>query len=166
MHIDKIKKIIKLFENSTRKDIGISLLAYEEYISKGIKITDDDLDKLSSVFDYYDKYYSDDYPNLINDPLQNINDLICECYGNFDKDGYNFKINYEKRELDETTLGVIVRESHSRIFITELQYKVSDKNINSIYDENPFLTTIKACKEVKNKILNTNVEDILKSYKL
>lgn len=99
MNIDKIKKIIKLFENSTRKDIGISLLAYEEYISKGIKITDDDLDKLSSVFDYYNKYYSDDYPNLINDPLQNINDLICECYGNFDKDGYNFKINYEKREL-------------------------------------------------------------------
>ena len=59
--IDKFRDIIKLFENSSRREIGISLLAYEEFISKGLKVNDEDLEKLTEVFDYYDEELSDDY---------------------------------------------------------------------------------------------------------
>lgn len=164
--INKVKEIIKLFEESTREEIGISLLAYEEFICKGLKISDSKLKKLSDIFNYYDEHYSDEYPSLTNESLQNINDLICGYYSNFEKDGYNFKITYEDRTSDGTLLNVSVRENHSLILVDELQYTVTDKRINCEYDKDPFNTMIRACQEVQKEIKKTNIEDILKSYKL
>lgn len=163
--IDKIKDIVKLFENSSREEIGIALLAYEEFICKDLKVTNKDLSNLAKVFNYYDSRLSYDYPSLTNEALQNTNDLICNCFGRFEKDGYNIKITYGNRNHDSTSLNVGVIEKDTGNYVDEIYYTISDKYINCDYSKNPFNTTIKACQEVKNKVKNINMEELLKSFK-
>ena len=50
--INKTKEILKLFEQCSRAEIGISLLAYEEFICKGLKLNDKDLERLTKIFNY------------------------------------------------------------------------------------------------------------------
>lgn len=164
--INKVREIIKLFEESSREEIGISLLAYEEYICKNNKVSDKELKDLTDIFNYYDQKYSDSYPSLINEKLQNSQDLICENNSNFEKDGYNFKITYDKRTSDGTMFDVSVRNKDSLLFLDEFNYTITDKHIKSNYYDDSFGTTLKACKEVQNQINKTNIEDILKSYKI
>ena len=164
--IDRIKDIVKLFEDSSREDIGIALLAYEEFICRDLKVTDKDISKLKEVFNYYDEKLSDDFPSLTNEALQDIDKLICDCFGRFEKDGYNIKITYDKRNPDKSlTFDVSVIEKDTGNYVDEINYTISDKYINSDYSKDPFNTTIKACQEVKNKIKNANMEEILKSFK-
>lgn len=163
--IDKIKDIVKLFENSSREEIGIALLAYEEFICKDLKVTDEDLSNLTEVFNYYDKRLSDEFPSLTNEALQNSNDLICNCFGRFEKDGYNIRITYDKRTSDSTCFDVSIIEKDTGNYVDEIDYTISDKYINCDYYKNPFNTTVKACQEVKNKVKNISMEELLKSFK-
>ncbi len=162
--IDKIKEIIKLFESSTREEIGISLLAYEEFICKNNKVTDEDLKKLEKVFKWYDKHWSDDYPSLANKILQDSSMLICNA-NTFEKDGHNFKFDYVRNDFS-TSFAIEVSDKSTGIIEDELHYEVKDSSINSCYDENSFNTMYNACEKVKNHIQEKNINEILRSYKI
>lgn len=162
--IDKVKEIVKSFEESTRKDIGIALLAYEEFISKGLKTTDKDLDRLEKIFNYYDETCSNDYPSLTNEVLQDCNTLICNA-NDFEKDGYKFHFDYLRKDTS-TSFVIEVSDSKTGFLESELRYEVVDNSINSNYGKDSFNTMNKACEKVKLHIQNMNIDEIVKSYKL
>lgn len=162
--IDNIKEIIKLFEKSTREEIGISLLAYEEFICKGNKITGKDLKKLEKVFKWYDEYCSDDCPSLTNRVLQDCDTLICNA-NEFEKDGYKFTFDY-CRNNSSTSFVVEVREKKTGIIEDELHYEVKDSSINSSYGKDSFNTMYNACEKIKSHIQEKDLNEILRSYKI
>lgn len=167
--IDKFRDIIKLFENSSRREIGISLLAYEEFISKGLKVNDDDLEKLTEVFDYYDEELSDDYPSLTNVVLQNSDILICNYLNTnntIEKDGYEIEINLAGRSENGTSFNVEITDKQTGSFEDEINYNIKDKFINSDYGKDSFNTIFKAYKEVQKQIEKTDLKSMLNNYKI
>ena len=167
--IDKFRDIIKLFENSSRREIGISLLAYEEFISKGLEVNDEDLEKLTEVFDYYDEELSDDYPSLTNEVLQNSDNLICDYLkdnNTIEKDGYKIDINLAGRSENGTSFNVEITDKQTGILEDEINYNVKDKFINSDYGKDSFNTIFKAYKEVQKQIEKTDLKSMLNNYKI
>lgn len=167
--IDKFRDIIKLFENSSRREIGISLLAYEEFISKGLKVNDEDLEKLTEVFDYYDEELSDDYPSLTNEVLQNSDNLICDYLkdnNTIEKDGYKIDINLAGRSENGTSFNVEITDKQTGILEDEINYNVKDKFINSDYGKDSFNTIFNAYKEVQKQIEKTDLKSMLNNYKI
>ena len=167
--IDKVRDIIKLFENSSRREIGISLLAYEEFISKGLKVNDEDLEKLTEVFDYYDEEFSDNYPSLTNVVLQNSDILICNYLNTnntIEKDGYEIEINLAGRSENGTSFNVEITDKQTGSFEDEINYNVKDKFINSDYGKDSFNTIFKAYKEVQKQIEKTDLKSMLNNYKI
>lgn len=167
--IDKFRDIIKLFENSSRREIGISLLAYEEFISKGLKVNDEDLEKLTEVFDYYDEELSDDYPSLTNEVLQNSDNLICDYLkdnNTIEKDGYKIDINLAGRSENGTFFNVEITDKQTGILEDEINYNVKDKFINSDYGKDSFNTIFNAYKEVQKQIEKTDLKSMLNNYKI
>ncbi len=162
--IDKVKEIIKLFEESTREEIGISLLAYEEFICKNDKVTNKDLKRLQNVFEYYDENYSDDFPSLTNKVLQDSDLLICETLA-FTKEDCKFQFEHS-RNGNSTTLNVSVKDKTNGFPLDELHYKVMDNSLNDRHSENYFNTIYSACEKVKNHIKENNLNEILKSHKI
>lgn len=162
--IDNIKEIIKLFEKSTREEIGISLLAYEEFICKGNKVTSKDLKKLEKVFKCYVERWSDDYPSLTNKVLQDSDMLICNA-NEFEKDGHKFTFDYCRND-SSTSFVVEVREKKTGIIEDELHYEVKDSSINSCYGKDSFNTMYNACEKIKNHIQEKDLNEILRSYKI
>ena len=167
--IDKVRDIIKLFENSSRREIGISLLAYEEFISKGLKVNDEDLEKLTEVFDYYDEEFSDNYPSLTNVVLQNSDILICNYLNTnntIEKDGYEIEINLAGRSENGTSFNVEITDKQTGSFEDEINYNVKDKFINSDYGKDSFNTIFNAYKEVQKQIEKTDLKSMLNNYKI
>ena len=171
--IDKFRDIIKLFENSSRREIGISLLAYEEFISKGLKVNDEDLEKLTEVFDYYDEEFSDNYPSLTNVVLQNSDILICNYLNNNNTKGYlkytlseEIEINLAGRSENGTSFNVEITDKQTGSFEDEINYNVKDKFINSDYGKDSFNTIFKAYKEVQKQIEKTDLKSMLNNYKI
>ena len=167
--IDKFRDIIKLFENSSRREIGISLLAYEEFISKGLKVNDEDLEKLTEVFDYYDEGFSDNYPSLTNVVLQNSDILICNYLNTnntIEKDGYEIEINLAGRSENGTSFNVEITDKQTGSFEDEINYNIKDKFINSDYGKDSFNTIFKAYKEVQKQIEKTDLKSMLNNYKI
>ena len=167
--IDKFRDIIKLFENSSRREIGISLLAYEEFISKGLKVNDEDLEKLTEVFDYYDEEFSDNYPSLTNVVLQNSDILICNYLNTnntIEKDGYEIEINLAGRSENGTSFNVEITDKQTGSFEDEINYNVKDKFINSDYGKDSFNTIFNAYKEVQKQIEKTDLKSMLNNYKI
>ena len=167
--IDKVRDIIKLFENSSRREIGISLLAYEEFISKGLKVNDEDLEKLTEVFDYYDEGFSDNYPSLTNVVLQNSDILICNYLNTnntIEKDGYEIEINLAGRSENGTSFNVEITDKQTGSFEDEINYNIKDKFINSDYGKDSFNTIFKAYKEVQKQIEKTDLKSMLNNYKI
>lgn len=162
--IDKIKDIVKLFENSSREEIGIALLAYEEFICKGNKVTSKDLKKLEKVFKWYDEHWSDDCPSLTNRVLQDCDTLICNA-NEFEKDDYKFTFDY-CRNNSSTSFVVEVRDKKTGIIEDELHYEIKDSSTNSCYGKDSFNTMYNACEKVKNHIQEKNLNEILRSYKI
>ena len=109
--IDKVKEIIKIFEDSSRQEIGISLFAYEEFICKGIKVSDKDLERLTKIFDYYNEEFSDGYPSLTNEVLQNVDILINDYFKDNDpviNDNYKITANLTGRYKNESYFDIEV----------------------------------------------------------
>ena len=153
--LDKIKEIIEIFKESSRDEIGISLLAYEQFICKGLKLTDKDTKKLSDVFDFYNQKMSEDFPSLVNEALQNMDTLICNYFSGFEKDRYKFRISY---------VGII--EKDTGVFVDEITYTITDKFIGCNYDKDSFNTTFKACQEIRKQTEKNDIEKLLKTFKL
>lgn len=166
--IDRIKDIIKIFEDCSREEIGISLFAYEEFICKGLKVSDKDLERLTEIFNYYDEIYSDDYPSLTNEILQDCDKLIGEYFFDTDtirKDDLNLSINYSGRYYDDSIFNV---EAYDKTGYPqgEFKFSISDKTTNSNYGKDSFNTTYNACKEVKNELKKRDIKSILDTFKL
>ena len=164
--LDKIKEIIEIFKESSRDEIGISLLAYEQFICKGLKLTDKDTKKLSDVFDFYNQKMSEDFPSLVNEALQNMDTLICNYFSGFEKDRYKFRISYLQRNSDETLFDVGIIEKDTGVFVDEITYTITDKFIGCNYDKDSFNTTFKACQEIRKQTEKNDIEKLLKTFKL
>ena len=167
--IDRFRDIINIFENSSRREIGISLLAYEEFICKGLKVSNEDLEKLTEVFDYYDEELSDDYPSLTNEVLQNSDNLICDYLkdnNTIEKDGYKIDINLAGRSENGTSFNIEITDKQTGILEDELNYNVKDKFINSDYGKDSFNTIFNAYKEVQKQIEKTDLKSMLNNYKI
>ena len=166
--IYKVKDIIKIFEECSRKDIGISLLAYEEFISKGLKVSDKDIERLTKVFDYYDDKLSNDYPSLTNESLQECDNLICDYFNETDtiiKDGYKININFSGRYKDTSCFDIEVADSTGYL-VSNFKSTVNDKNIKSDYGKDSFNTIYNACEEVRKEIIKTDIKNMIDSFKL
>lgn len=167
--IDRFRDIINIFENSSRREIGISLLAYEEFICKGLKVSNEDLEKLTEVFDYYDEELSDDYPSLTNEVLQNSDNLICDYLKDnniIEKDGYKIDINLAGRSENCTSFNVEITDKQTGVLENEINYNVDDNFINSDYGKDSFNTVYKAWKEVQKQIDKTDLKSMLNNYKI
>lgn len=166
--IYKSKDLINIFENSTREDIGIALLAYEEFLSKGLKVSSKDLERLTKIFNYYDENFSDDYPSLTNESLQHCDNLIVNYFSdnnNIIKDDYKFKMNFADVYSDSTAIDVDVVDKFGRLETT-LDYKVKHSSTNSNYDKDSFNTIYNACEKVQDQLKKTDIKSILNTYRL
>lgn len=167
--IDKVKTLIKNFEESTREEIGIAILAYEEFISKGLKVSDKDLEKLTEIFGYYDEELSDDYPSLVNEALQDCDILITNYFSDekfTDKDGYKINLNYAGNDNSSTSFEVEIVDNKTGILENRLNYNVNDSFTNSDFGKDSFNTIYNACEEVKKQIEKTDIKSILNTYKM
>lgn len=166
--IDKVKNIIKLFEDSSRRDIGISLLAYEQFTSKGLKISDKDLERLTKIFDYYDKELSDDFPSLTNEVLQNVDTLINNFFNdtkNIIKDEYKITANLSYWNNDTTNFDVEISDKTGYLY-SNFKCSIDDKTTNSNYYKDSFNTIYNACEEVNKKINELDIKSILDTFRL
>ena len=166
--IDKVKNIIKLFEDSSRRDIGISLLAYEQFISKGLKVSDKDLERLTKIFDYYDKELSDDFPSLTNEVLQNVDTLINNFFNdtkNIIKDEYKITANLSYWNNDTTNFDVEISDKTGYLY-SNFKCSIDDKTTNSNYYKDSFNTIYNACEEVNKKINELDIKSILDTFRL
>lgn len=162
--IDRVKQIIKLFEESSREDIGIALFAYEQFLCKGLKVNNTDLDRLKKVFNYYDENYSDEYPSLTNEALQNCHNLICNYFGDsIEKDGYRFNIGLGSEYRDVTSFNVEVSDNKNGL--VEMNY-VCKVNNDPNYKNDSFNTMYKACEEVKKQIDQKDIKSMLDTFTL
>ena len=165
--IDRIKDIIKIFEECSREEIGISLLAYEEFICKGLKVSNKDLEKLKEIFNYYDEEFSDDYPSLTNEILQDSDKLINDYF----KD--NYKIIKDDRNIDIDLSGRYDNTAYFDVKVkdkfgypeSELKFSVEDKNIKSDYGKDSFNTTYKACEKVYKEIKKMDIKSMMNTFK-
>lgn len=167
--IDKIKDIIKIFEDSSRRDIGISLLAYEEFICKGLKVSDKDLERLTKIFDYYDDELSDDYPSLTNEALQHSENLINDYFKDNDpviKDEFKVSANLIDRYNDETYFDVEVSEKGTGYLYSNFKCTINDKSTNSNYYKDSFNAIYNACEEVNKKMKDLDIKSIINTFKL
>jgi len=165
--IDKIKDIIKIFEECSREEIGISLLAYEEFLCKGLKVSDKDLKRLTEIFNYYDNTYSDDYPSLTNEILQDSDMLISDYFRDNNKiikDNHNIDIKLSGRHDNTSYFNVKVKDKFGYPE-SELKFSVEDKNIKSDYGKNSFNTTYKACEKVYKEIKNMDIKSMTNTFK-
>lgn len=166
--IYKSKDLIKIFENSTREDIGIALLAYEEFLCKGLKVSSKDLEKLTKAFNYYDEKLSDDYPSLTNEALQDCDNLIVNYFSdnnNIKKDDYKFNMNFADVYKDSTSIDVEVVDKFGRTE-TELKFNVKDSSTNSNYSKDSFNTIYRACEKIQDQLEKADIKSILNTYKL
>lgn len=165
--IDRIKDIIKIFEECSREEIGISLFAYEEFICKGLKVSDKDLEKLTEVFNYYDEEFSDDYPSLTNEILQDSDRLISDYFKDNNrivKDDHNIDINLSGRYKDTSYFDVEIKDK-TGYPESELKFSVDDKSIKSDYGKDSFNTTYKACDKVYKEIKKMDIKSMLNTFK-
>lgn len=165
--IDKIKDIIKIFEECSREEIGISLLTYEEFLCKGLKVSDKDLKRLTEIFNYYDNEFGDDYPSLTNEILQNSDRLISDYFKDSNKiikDNHNIDINLSGRYENTSYFDVKVKDTFGYPE-SELKFSVEDKNIKSDYGKDSFNTTYKACEKVYKEIKNMDIKSMMNTFK-
>ena len=167
--IYKARDIINILENSPRREIGISLLAYEEFLCKDLKVSDKDLERLTEVFDYYDEELSDDFPSLTNEVLQDCDTLICNCLNennSIEKDDYKIDINIAGRSDDSTSFNVEVIDKKTGVLENDINYNVKDKFTNSDYGKDSFNTVYNAFEEVHKQIEKTDIKNMLNNYRL
>ncbi len=166
--IDKINDIIKIFEDSSRRDIGISLLAYEEFICKGLKVSDKDLQRLTEIFDYYDEELSDDFPSLTNEVLQNVDTLISDFFKDekeIIKDDYTIKASLSCWENNKTNFDIEVLDKTGYLY-GSFRSSIDDKTTNSDFYKDSFNTIYNACEEINKKMKETDIKSILDTFKL
>ena len=167
--IDRIKDVIKIFEECSREEIGISLLAYEEFICKGLKVSDKDLERLTNIFEYYDEELSDDFPSLTNEALQNSDVLICDCLNDtnkLEKDGYEINIHWNGRSDNATSFDVEIVDKKTGVLESDINYNVKDEFINSDYGKDSFNTVYNAWEEVHKQMKKTDIKSITNTYKV
>lgn len=165
--INRIKDIIKIFEECSREEIGISLFAYEEFLCKGLKVSDKDLKRLTEIFNYYDEVYSDDYPSLTNEILQESDKLIGEYFfdtNRIKKDNLNLQINYSGRYYDTSLFNVEAYDS-TGYPQGEFRFSVSDKTTKSNSGKDSFNATYNACKEVQNELKKRDIKSMLNTFR-
>lgn len=164
--INKTKDIIKLFEESTREEIGIALFAYEQFICKGLKVKNKDLERLTKLFEYYDEKLSDDYPSLTNEALQETEQLINNYFFSDSLKKDNHYINIESNGRYNNTSNFKVNIS-DKFGYPECEFRITikDNQTNSNYDKDSFNTTYNACKEVYNLIKTKDIKSITDTFK-
>ena len=167
--IDNIKELIKVFENSTREEIGVALLSFENYISYGREVQNGDIKKLTEVYKWYDQNCSDNYPSLTNEVLEYPEIIICNMESGFVKDGYKIDINFGGRSFtdDSTSFDIDITDNKTGVLNINTQIEIKDSEINSNYDDDSFNTIYKAVKEVKKQIQNNSIEKYINNnYKI
>ena len=160
--IDKIKELINIFEKCSYYEIGPALLAFEEFICRGLEASDEDLMNLQELFCFYDENYSDQYPNLMNEKLSNCDVLISDLFGNFEKDGYTIEL--QTGSVTDTTTSIEVMVSNSAgITENEFQCFYDNKDLG-VSPDNYFGLIFRAFKETRKQLDNKNIEEIIKTY--
>lgn len=166
--IYKAKDIIKIFNDSSFREIGISLLAYEQFICKGLKVSDKDLERLTKIFDYYDNNLSNDYPSLTNEVLQScdtlINDYFKDTY-KIIKDDYKIDTNLTGRYKDTSYYDIEILDKTGYL-VNNFKLTISDERTKSNYDKDSFNATYNACKEVNKEMKNKDIESLVNTFKL
>ncbi len=162
--INKTEELVKTFQNYSRKEIGIALLAYEEFLCKGLKVSNTDLKRLENVFEFYDEKYSNDYPSLTNEVLQNSNTLICKYFSSLVKDNqYGADINLLRQSNDSSCFDITIFDKHTGIPETYLPFEISHGNKR--YDIDSFNTTYEVCNDLKEQV-DENIKLIKNSLKI
>lgn len=165
--INKTKEIIKLFEESTREEIGIALFAYEQFISKGLKVKNKDLERLTKVFEFYDDRLSDDYPSLTNGALQESEQLINDYFfsNSIKRDNHiiNIESNYRDKNISHFKANINDKFGYPEC---EFRVAINDNQTNSNYDKDSFNATYNACKEVYNLMEKKDIKSITDTFKL
>lgn len=164
--INKTKDIIKLFEESTREEIGIALFAYEQFICKGLKVKNKDIERLTKLFEYYDEKLSDDYPSLTNEALQDSEQLIKNYFFSNSLKRDNHIINVESAERDRNSTYFKVNIC-DKFGYPECDFRItiSDNQTNSNYDKDSFNATYNTCKELNNLIKKKDIKSITDTFK-
>ena len=164
--INKTKDIIKLFEESTREEIGIALFAYEQFICKGLKVKNKDIERLTEIFEYYDEKLSDDYPSLTNEALQETEQLINDYFfsDSLKRDNHIINIKLDGRFRKDTHFKV---NMFDKFGYPEYEFGVAinDNRIKSNYNKDSFNTTYNACKEVYNLMKTSDIKSITDTFK-
>lgn len=166
--INKLKDIIKLFEESSREEIGIALFAYEQFICKGLKVKNKDIERLTEIFEYYDDRLSDDYPSLTNEALQESDKLISDYFtDNFKikNDSHIINFNLSGRYMDTSYFDVEIKDK-SGYPICDLKLNIKDSQTNSNYDKDSFNTTYNACKEIYKQMKTKDIKSMIDTFKL
>lgn len=143
-------------------------MAYEQFICKGLKVNNKDLQRLTEIFDYYDKKLSDDFPSLTNEALQDCETLIGDYFKDtkrIDIGNYNIQINLLGWIKDTSYFDVNV---YDKTGYQESNYKttVNDKQINSNYNIDSFNTIYNACEKVYDEAKEQYIESIINTFKL
>lgn len=143
-------------------------MAYEQFICKGLKVNNKDLQRLTEIFDYYDTKLSDDFPSLTNEVLQDCETLIGDYFKDtkrIDIGNYNIQINLLGWIKDTSYFDVNV---YDKTGYQESNYKttVDDKQINSNYNIDSFNTIYNACKKVYDEVKEQYIESIINAFKL
>lgn len=164
--INRLEKLVKLFEECSRSEIGTALLAFEEHICKGLDVGKEELKSLQEIFDYYDESYSDHYPSLINEALESPENLILEKFGYYTKDGYLIKFNIgDSTDEDYTSIAVMVINQQTGNIENDFECVYSNEKLGYEQD-NYFDLVYKSCKETRKQLDEKSIEEILKTYKL
>lgn len=166
--INKTNEIIKLFESCTREEIGIALFAYEQFLCKGLKVSDKDLERLTEIFNYYDEELSDDFPSLTNDILQNADNLISEYFNDrktISKDNYKVNANLIGNYDGLTHFEIAILENKTGCLYNNFGLAVKDKSIKADYGKDSFNAIYNACEEVNKKVQDLDIKLITCSLK-
>lgn len=163
--INKLEELIKQFKDCSRSEIGTALLAYEEYLCKGLDVSNDDLKRLQEVFKYYDDNYSDDFPSLTNEALQYPKNIIINMFNDIEKDDYKFSFQVGSVNDNSTTIDVSMYNSHSGNIERDFEYVYNNKALG-INADNQLGLAFMACQETKKQLENKNVEELLETYKI
>ena len=163
--INRLQELINLFRTSSRSEIGIALLAYEEYLCKGLNVSSEALKNLQDIFDFYDERYSDEYPSLTNEVLQNPINVIFSMYGDFEKDGHHFSFQLAHITNDTTSIEVIVSDSKTGYEENVLNFDFDNKTLDSKNNDN-LKTILLATIDIRKRLDKKPIEKILNSYNL
>lgn len=160
--IYKAKDLIKIFESSTRKEIGIALLAFEKFICKGEQVNNKDIQRITNLFDYYDEYLSDSFPSLTNEVLQDHESLIIDYFNHnkIHKEDYSLCIDSIQDFDDKASINVNIVDNTGKTE-TELIYFVKKEN-----EKNDFNSLYDTCEKVQNHLKKEKIDKIIGNYHL